>query len=95
MKNAPDVMSRRCRLIDEIQRRGPITRDRLAATAGSCTRTIERDIDWLESAGVPITRDQQDRHARQTVAIPKRWNAARWLWQQMTAPFDPQPKAQA
>lgn len=78
-----EVMGRRCRLIALLQSR-PHTVTEISELMEYQLKQVRRDRDWLIAHEVPVKIEGLTDSRQQRLAIPTKWNAARWLWSIMT-----------
>lgn len=80
-----DVLRRRVRLIALLKQRGGMSRFVAAEQLGCDPRTIQRDLAWLTEHGVQVTSKQASATVPSAWSVPKKWNAAKWLWTLLSA----------
>lgn len=73
------VLRRRVRLLSLLQQ-SPISRFDAGEILSCDAKTIQRDIAWLVSHGVPITSEQPSSVQPALWSVPRRWSAQQWLW---------------
>ena len=76
-----NVMRRRVRLLSLL----PATRPELCDRLKVAQKTIIRDIEWLQSAGVPLTSEQASPTVPAVWSVPRGFRRRDWLWTFFTA----------
>lgn len=76
-----NVMRRRVRLLSLL----PATRQSLCEQCGVAQKTVIRDIEWLRSAGVPLTSEQSGPTLPAVWSVPTGFSRRDWLWTFFTA----------
>jgi predicted ArsR family transcriptional regulator len=71
------VIQRRAQVLDSL----PATRDELAEKLNCNEKTIARDLNWLQSNGVPLQKRKADRSATLIWYVTNKFKKSAWFWQ--------------